>query len=161
MGRRTDKPGQYGQWSCWFPHIVHCHNNTHSHNDIITYLWPIFNIILYHFPFVDWLLLNIFIPWSVFNVWARVLDAQSSNMLAFHMAIGRWLLIRGKCKKKTEQKLTNVSLYVCMSPVNSEMLVFLCFFPNNAHFSSFLMVAWEKNRRMLLFMGYVCMSGLN
>ena len=61
-----------------------------------------------------------------------------------------------------KQKKTNVSLYVCMSAGNSEMLVFLSvFFPNNTHFSSFLMVTWEKNRKMLVFMEYVCMSGQN
>ena len=65
-------------------------------------------------------------------------------------------------QKNKQKKLTNVSLYVCMSAGNSEMLVFLSvFFSNNAYFSSFLMVAWEKNRKMLVFMEYVCMSGQN
>ena len=37
--------------------------------------------------------------------------------------------IRERCKKKTEKKLTNVSLYVFMSAGNSERLVlFVCFF---------------------------------
>ena len=40
-----------------------------------------------------------------------------------------------------------------MSPGNSEMLVFL---PNYAHFSSFLMVAWEKKQKNVSFYG-VCM----
>ena len=31
-------------------------------------------------------------------------------------------------KKKHKKKLTNVSLYVCMSAENSKMLVFVCFF---------------------------------
>ena len=31
-------------------------------------------------------------------------------------------------QKKHKTKLTNVSLYVCMSAENSKMLVFLCFF---------------------------------
>ena len=34
----------------------------------------------------------------------------------------------GKDAKKTEKKLTNVSLYVCMSAGNSEMLVFISVF---------------------------------
>ena len=63
---------------------------------------------------------------------------------------------KGKVQKKTE-KITNVSLYVYMSAGNSEMLVFLSvFFPNNEHFSCFLMVAWEKNRKNVCFYG-VCM----
>ena len=36
--------------------------------------------------------------------------------------------IRGRLKKKNIKKLTNVSLYVCMSAENSKMLVFVCFF---------------------------------
>ena len=36
--------------------------------------------------------------------------------------------IRGRCKKKRKKKLTNVSLYVCMSAENSKMLVFFMFF---------------------------------
>jgi hypothetical protein len=44
----------------------------------------------------------------------------------------------------------------------SEMLVFLSvFFPTMCIFQVFLMVAWEKNRKMLVFMEYVCMSGQN
>ena len=34
----------------------------------------------------------------------------------------------GKGSKKNIKKLTNVSLYVCMSAENSKMLVFVCFF---------------------------------
>ena len=42
--------------------------------------------------------------------------------------------IRERCdKKKHKKKLTNVSLYVCMSAENSEMLVFLCFFTQLIH----------------------------
>ena len=68
----------------------------------------------------------------------------------------------GEGAKKTEKKLKNVSLYVCMSAGNSEMLVFLSvFFPTMRIFQVFLMVAWEKNRKMLVFMEYVCMSGQN
>ena len=37
--------------------------------------------------------------------------------------------IRERFKKKNiKKKLTNVSLYVCMSAENSKMLVFVCFF---------------------------------
>ena len=61
------------------------------------------------------------------------------------------LLIRGRCKKKHKKKLTNVSLYVCMSAENSKMLVFVCFF------MFFPIVAWEKKHKMLVFMEYVCM----
>ena len=46
-------------------------------------------------------------------------------------------LLRGRCKK-TEKKLTNVSLYVCMSAGNSEMFVFLSvFFPTMCIFQVF------------------------
>ena len=38
-----------------------------------------------------------------------------------------------------------------MPAENSEMLVFLSVFPNNAHFSSFLMVAWEKKQKKVTF----------
>ena len=41
-------------------------------------------------------------------------------------------------KKKHKKKLTNVTLYVCMSVENSKMLVFVCFF------KFFPIVAWEK-----------------
>ena len=54
--------------------------------------------------------------------------------------------------KKTQKKLTNVSLYVCMSAENSKMLVFVCFF-----MFFFPIVAWEKKHKMLVFMEYVCM----
>ena len=50
----------------------------------------------------------------------------------------------GKGAKKTLKKLTNVSLYVCMSAENRKMLVFLCFFPNSSNLSTISMVAWEK-----------------
>ena len=40
------------------------------------------------------------------------------------------------------KKLTNVSLYVCMSAENSNMIVFLCFY---VFVSNFPIVAWEKN----------------
>ena len=41
-------------------------------------------------------------------------------------------------QKKTEKKLTNVSLYVCMSAGNSEMLVFLSVFsPTMRNFQDF------------------------
>ena len=65
--------------------------------------------------------------------------------------------------KKNRKKLTNVSLYVCMSAGNSEMLVFISvFFPNNAHFSSFLMVAWEKTEKcQFLWSMYVCQAKTN
>ncbi len=69
-------------------------------------------------------------------------------------ALARGALGKGAKKQK---KLTNVSLYVCMSAGNSEMLVFLSvFFSNNAHFSSFLMVAWGKKQKNVSFYG-VCM----
>ena len=40
-------------------------------------------------------------------------------------------LFRERCKKNIK-KLTNVSLYVCMSAENRKMLVFLCFFPDSS-----------------------------
>ena len=47
-------------------------------------------------------------------------------------------------------------MLVCMYG-NSEMLVFISvFFPNNAHFSSFSMVAWGKKQKNVSFYG-VCM----
>ena len=64
---------------------------------------------------------------------------------------------KGKVQKKTEKKLTNVSLYVCMSALNSELLVFLSvFFPNNAHFSSFFNGRLGKKQKNVSFYG-VCM----
>jgi hypothetical protein len=60
-------------------------------------------------------------------------------------------------QKKTEKKLTKVSLYVCMSAGKSEMLVFISvFFPINADFSSVLNGHLGKNRKMLVFYG-VCL----
>ena len=47
----------------------------------------------------------------------------------------------GESAKKNIKKLTNVSLYVCMSAENSKMLVFLCFFPNSSNLSTISMVA--------------------
>ena len=44
-----------------------------------------------------------------------------------------------------------------MSAENSKMLVFLCFFPNSSNLSTISMVAQEKNRKILVFMLYVCM----
>ena len=47
---------------------------------------------------------------------------------------------KGKVQKK-HKKLTNVSLYVCMSAENSKMLVFYVFFPNSSNLSTISMVA--------------------
>ena len=58
---------------------------------------------------------------------------------------------KGSKKKNIKKKLTNVSLYVCMSAENSKMLVFVCFI------MFFPIVAWEKKHKMLVFMEYVCM----
>ena len=60
-------------------------------------------------------------------------------------------VIRGRCKKKNIKKLTNVSLYVCMSAENSKMLVFVCFF------NVFSNCRLRKKHKMLVFMEYVCM----
>ena len=38
-----------------------------------------------------------------------------------------------------------------MSAGNSEVLVFFLFFPNNVHFLSFFMVAWEKKKQKNVF----------
>ena len=54
--------------------------------------------------------------------------------------------------QKKHKKLTNVSLYVCMSAENSKMLVFLCFFPNsslkdnfqNRGFEPYWIVSWVQ-----------------
>ena len=59
--------------------------------------------------------------------------------------------IRGRCKKNIK-KLTNVSLYVCMSAENSKMLVFYVFFPNsslkdnfqNRGFEPYWIVSWVQ-----------------
>ena len=59
-------------------------------------------------------------------------------------------------KKKRKKKLTNVSLYVCMSAENRKMLVFLCFFPNSSNLSTISMVAKEKKHKNVSFYG-VCM----
>ena len=58
-------------------------------------------------------------------------------------------MYKGRVQKK-HKKLTNVSLYVCMSAENSKMFVFLCFFPNsslkdnfqNRGFESYWIVSW-------------------
>ena len=55
------------------------------------------------------------------------------------------LFLRGRCTKKNRKKLTNVSLYVCMSAGNSEMLVFLSvFFPNNVEMIMIVMAWWWR-----------------
>ena len=59
--------------------------------------------------------------------------------------------------KKTQKKLTNVSLYVCMSAGNSEMLVFLSVFSQQCALFKFFNGRLGKNRKMLVFMEYVCM----
>ena len=59
--------------------------------------------------------------------------------------------IRGRCTKKKQKKLTNVSLYVCMSAGNSEMLVFLSVFPQQCTFFKFLMVTWGKKQKNVSF----------
>ena len=52
--------------------------------------------------------------------------------------------------KKNRKKVTNVSLYVCMSAGNSEMLVFLSvFFPTTRIFQVFLIVAWVKKQKKI------------
>ena len=58
---------------------------------------------------------------------------------------------KGKVKKKNIKKLTNVSLYVCMSAENSKMLVFVCFF------NVFSNCRLRKKHKMLVFMECVCM----
>ena len=65
-----------------------------------------------------------------------------------------WLRERFK-KKKHKKKLTNVSLYVCMSAENSKMLVFVCFF---MFFSNCRL---RKKHKMLVFMEYVCKAKTN
>ena len=62
----------------------------------------------------------------------------------------------GEGAKKTK-KLTNVSLYVCMSAENSKMLFFLCFFPTVVIYRLFQWSLRKKNIKMLVFMEYVCM----
>ena len=66
-------------------------------------------------------------------------------------------LVSGEGAKKTERK-TNKFWFVCMLAGKSEMFSFsFCFYSNNAHFSCFWMVAWEKKQKKLVFMEYVCM----
>ena len=48
-------------------------------------------------------------------------------------------------------------LHVCMSAGSSEMLVCISVFSNSSFDRQFSMVAREKNRKMLVFMEYVCM----
>ena len=61
-------------------------------------------------------------------------------------------------KKKHKKKLTNVSLYVCMSAENSKMLVFFyVFFPTVVIYRLFQWSLGKKNIKMLVFMEYVCM----
>ena len=66
------------------------------------------------------------------------------------------IFLLGKGAKKNIKKLTNVSLFVCMSAENSKMLVFLCFFPNSSNLSTISMVAQEKKHKNVSFYG-VCM----
>ena len=85
--------------------------------------------------------------------------ARRVNVLAFL----RSKPLRGRCKKK-QKKLTNVSLYVCMSAGNSEMLVFISVFsPPTMHiFQDFVMVAWGKKQKKVFYgLCNVCMSGQN
>ena len=65
-------------------------------------------------------------------------------------AMKAFMLGKGS-KKKHKKKLTNVSLYVCMSAENSKMLVFVCFF------NVFSNCRLRKKHKMLVFMEYVCM----
>ena len=57
----------------------------------------------------------------------------------------------GEGAKKNIKKLTNVSLYVCMSAENSKMLVFVCFL------CVFQLSLVKKKHKTLVFMEYVCM----
>ena len=58
----------------------------------------------------------------------------------------------GGWKKNRKKKLTNVSLVCMYVGRKSEMSVFFCFFPNRSNLSTISMVAWEKNRKMSVFM---------
>ena len=63
---------------------------------------------------------------------------------------------RERCVKN-RKKLTNVSLVCMYVDRKSEMSVFFCFFSNRSNLSTISMVALEKNRKMSVFMEYVCM----
>ena len=61
-----------------------------------------------------------------------------------------------------KKKLTNVSLYVCMSAENSKMLVFFyVFFPTVVIYRLFQRSLRKKNIKMLVFMEYVCKAKTN
>ena len=61
--------------------------------------------------------------------------------------------------KKTEKKLTNVSLVCMYVGRKSEMLVFISVFSNSSNFSTISIDAWGKRRRkMLVFIDYVCIG---
>ena len=65
---------------------------------------------------------------------------------------------RGRYNKKTEKKLTNVSLYVCMSAGNCEMLVFLSvFFPQQCTFFKFFNGCFGKKKQKNVSFYGVCM----
>ena len=69
--------------------------------------------------------------------------------------------LRERCKK-TEK--TNKCQFVCMYVGRKQLNVSFsfCFFPNNAHFSSSLMVAWEKTEKcQFLWSRYVCQAKTN
>ena len=82
-------------------------------------------------------LLTTYLPTLLLLIIIIIMIIMSESVNDQCLWTAKHVLLRKRCKK-TEKKLTNVSLYVCMSAGNSEMLVFLSvFFPNNAHFSSF------------------------
>ena len=60
--------------------------------------------------------------------------------------------------KKTEKKLTNVSLVCMYVGRKSEMSVFsVFFFPTEVIYRLFQWSLWKKNIKMLVFKEYVCM----
>ena len=71
--------------------------------------------------------------------------------------VGIWGLTKGKVHKKTEIKLTNVSLVCMYVGRKSEMSVFFCFFPTEVIYRLFQWSLRKKNRKMSVFMEYVCM----